>query len=33
MKRNFENRNENDLNVDTQSLLKNDAIAQRINKN
>jgi hypothetical protein len=32
MKRNFENQNENDLNVDTQSSSKNDAIAQRINK-
>jgi hypothetical protein len=32
IKRNFENQNENDLNVDTQSSLKDDATAQRINK-
>jgi hypothetical protein len=32
MKRSFENQNENDLNVDTQSSSKDDAIAQRINK-
>jgi hypothetical protein len=32
MKRSFENQNENDSNVDTQSSSKNDAIAQRINK-
>jgi hypothetical protein len=33
MKRSFENQNENDLNADTQSLSKDDAIAQRICKN
>jgi hypothetical protein len=32
MKRNFENKNENDSNADTQSSSKDDAIAQRINK-
>ncbi len=30
MKRNFENENENNSNANTQSLLKDDAIAQRI---
>jgi hypothetical protein len=33
MKRNFENQNEDDSNVDTQSSSKNDATAQRICKN
>jgi hypothetical protein len=33
MKRNFENQNEDDLNVDTQSSSEDDAIAQRICNN
>jgi hypothetical protein len=32
MKRSFENQNENDSNVNTQFSTKNDATAQRINK-
>jgi hypothetical protein len=32
MKRNFENKNENDSNVDTQSSSKDDTITQRISK-
>jgi hypothetical protein len=33
MKRSFENKNEDDSNVDTQSQSKNEATAQRVNKN
>jgi hypothetical protein len=32
IKRNFENKNENDSNVDMQSQSKNETIAQRVNE-